>query len=82
MKKQVLQDHREKDLRELREMLWTIIHSESTAKDKVEAAKLLSRLHHAVTPEKGEVESRKKIEKPTLRPEHKKALQEILNKNV
>jgi len=75
---------RNKDLIELREVQLTIIRDDTaTKKDRIEASKLLSRLHHALAPEKvTEVKSDIKfhtLEKPTLKPEAQDKLQALLD---
>ena len=62
-------NHKEKDLRLIREeMLKTIKSDTATAKDKTDASKLLARMHKALQPDKT-------IEK--VSPEEKKREQEL-----
>lgn len=79
-------DKREKDIKDSRKLLRTIIDGklEETAasiKNKIEATKLLLRAHHALQVDKEVIRASKKptIEKPALRAEHQKELDKILN---
>ncbi len=66
-------NHKEKDLRLIREeMLKTIKSDTATAKDKTDASKLLARLHNALKPDKV-------VEK--ISPEEKKAQEELTDKD-
>ena len=79
-------NHREKDIKDSRKLLRKIIdgkieESAQAIKNKIEAAKLLLRAHHALQVDKQVIKESQKqsIEKPALRAEHQKALDKILN---
>lgn len=49
MKKSAIEDHKEKDVKLMRETMLSIINDgEVSKKDRIEAAKLLARMHHAL----------------------------------
>ena len=78
-----INEHREDDLKLIRQVCLDILNSkeQKNEKAKVEAGKLLGRLHQALQPDKTYVKSSPKPTKPKLKPEHAKSLQEILNKH-
>lgn len=72
-------DHREKDLRLVREKLLGIIKDiDSKAKDVTDASKLLARMHKALRPDKT-IERTSNVEKPKLKDAHQTELSKILD---
>lgn len=75
----LVKDFSEKDATEARKSLLLIARDEKTKpKDKVEAWKLLMRIHKRLQVDKQIVKESARIEKPELKPSHKKGLDEIL----
>ena len=79
-------NHRDKDIKDSRKLLRNIIdgkieESAQAIKNKIEAAKLLLRAHHALQIDKQVIKDSQKptTEKPALRAEHQKTLDKILN---
>ena len=71
-------EHKERDVIELRTMLWAIINNPDTKdKDKVEAAKLLARMHHALQPDKVTVKDMLKDKSPFSEDEEKEILDAV-----
>ena len=80
-------DKREKDIKDSRKLLRNIIdgkieESAQAIKNKIEAAKLLLRAHHALQVDKQVIKDseKAKIEKPKLSEEHQKILDAIRQK--
>ena len=84
---QPISNHRDKDIKDSRKLLRSIIdgkieESAQAIKNKIEAAKLLLRAHHALQVDKQVIKDseKAKIDKPSLSPEHQKALDAIRQK--
>ena len=81
-KAKLVKEFSEKDATEARESLLLIARDPSTKpKDKVEAWKLLMRIHKRLQVDKQVVKESARTEKPKLKPSHKKDLDEIQGLN-
>jgi len=83
-----IKKHKENDITELREVLLEIVRTDTaTKKDRIEASKLLARMHHALqvdrvtaTANAGVLQSQiSKLEKPELKPELQERLKKLLD---